>query len=79
MVLNEVVAETLASIADLATQRGLPIESIQITAPSLELEVLRVFVSFPIVFAAEGFIASQECTAVWPLMSLHVLSVNGDD
>jgi hypothetical protein len=37
------------------------------------MKVLRVFMSLPIILTAKDFIAGQECAAIRPLVTLHVL------
>jgi hypothetical protein len=37
------------------------------------MKVLRVLMSLPIILAAKDFIAGQECAAVRPLVTFHVL------
>lgn len=43
--------------------------------PCLEMEMLRVFMAFPVILAAECFGAGGECAAVRPRVSLHMFSV----
>jgi hypothetical protein len=56
---------------------GTAFDLLRIAEPRLEMEVLRVFVSFPIILAAESFVASREGAAIRPRVTLHVFSELG--
>jgi hypothetical protein len=43
-----------------------------VASPSLEVKVLRIFMTLPIILAAKGLVAGQEGAAIWPLVTLHV-------
>ncbi len=43
-----------------------------IATPNLEVEMLAVLVSLPVVLAPETFITGSECAAVGALVSFHV-------
>lgn len=48
---------------------------VDVQSQSGEVEVLGGFVAFPVCFAAEGFGAVWECTAVWAFVSFLVFSI----
>jgi hypothetical protein len=72
MVFLQMVLEALSAVTNLGA--GTALKLLYIAAPRLEMKMLGVFMSFPIILAAECFVAGQECAAVRPRVALHVFS-----
>tara|TARA_R110002060_G_scaffold2894_9_gene4699 strand:- start:1893 stop:2291 length:399 start_codon:yes stop_codon:yes gene_type:complete len=70
VLLLEMVLEGLTTVANFGTSSSFG--TFRVAAPGFQVEVLRVFVALPIIFAAEVFVAGQECAAIRPLVTLHV-------
>ncbi len=68
----EMLGECLATVADFGA--GPAFGTLGVAAPGFEVEVLRIFMAFPVVFATEGFGAGEEGAAVGPRVTLHVFS-----
>jgi hypothetical protein len=70
MIFLQMVLEALSAVTHLGA--GTAFKLLCIAAPCLEMEVLRVFVSLPIILAAKGFVTGQECAAIRPRVTLHM-------
>jgi hypothetical protein len=70
MCLYKVLLKSLSAVTHLSASTASM--SLFITSPSLKVEVLGVFVTLPIILAAKGLAAGQECAAIRPLVTLHV-------
>jgi hypothetical protein len=68
----EMLGECLATVANFGA--GPAFRTFGVAAPGFEVEMLRVLVAFPVVFATEGFGAGEEGAAVGPRVTLHVFS-----
>lgn len=73
MVFAEMCLERIASEKYLSALVDLTLGVFLVTAPGLELVMLRIFVAFPIVFAAKRLIAHCVCAPPRPRMSLFML------
>lgn len=62
--------ESLSAITHLGACAAF--KSLFVASPSLEVKVLRIFMTLPIILAAKGLVAGQEGAAIWPLVTLHV-------
>jgi hypothetical protein len=71
MFLLQMFLEGLSSIGCLGARTAFGF--LFIATPGLEMVMLGILVSFPVVLATEDFVAGSECTAIRPLVTLHVL------
>jgi hypothetical protein len=72
MVFLQMILKALATITHLGT--GAAFNFLCIAKPSLDMKMLGVFVSLPVILAAEGFVACREGAAIRPRVAFHVLS-----
>jgi hypothetical protein len=70
MRLYQVLLKSLSAVTHLGTSAAF--KSLLIAAPSLQVKVLGVLVTLPIILAAKGLVAGQEGAAIRPLVTLHV-------
>jgi hypothetical protein len=66
----KMLLESLSAITHLGACAAF--KSLFVASPSLEVKVLRIFMTLPIILAAKGLVAGQEGAAIWPLVTLHV-------
>jgi hypothetical protein len=66
----QMLLESLSTVTHLGAYAAF--NSFFTASPSLEVKVLRIFMTLPIVLAAKGFVAGQEGAAIWPLVTLHM-------
>jgi len=70
MRLYQVLLKSLSAVTHLGTSAAF--KSLLIAAPSLQVKVLGVLVTLPIILAAKDLVAGQEGAAIRPLVTLHV-------
>lgn len=63
------------SLEQLGALLPMLVEMREVTAPTLRLRVLGDLMPLPVSFASKLFVALWECTAIWPLVAFHMLSV----
>jgi len=70
----QVVLKTLSAVTHLGT--GTAFRSLLITSPCLQVIMLRIFMSLPVVLTTKGLVAGQEGAAIRPLVTFHVLPIS---